>query len=66
MREEGLAEDTRKVYGTLTDYLRRHNQGTVNGPWASPYIRSLDTRTDLTYILVSGYIPCSRTERRPW
>ena len=48
MREDGPAEDTRKVYGTLADYPRRHNQGVVNGPLGVPYIRFLDRRMDFT------------------
>lgn len=65
MREDGLAEDTHKVYGTLTDYRRRHNEGAANGLDVA-YIRFLASRTDFTYFLVSWYIPCSCTERRPW
>ncbi len=65
MREQGLAEDTPEVYGTLTDYRRRHNEGAANGLDVA-YIRLLASRTDFTYFLVSGYIPRFCTERRPW
>jgi hypothetical protein len=60
MREKGPSEDTRRVYGTLTDYLRRHSEGPANAP--RTYIRPFNSRMDLTYSLVSGYIPCFCTE----
>ena len=67
MREREPAEDTRRVYGTLACYQRRHNDQQLVAPGGGvPYIWSLSTRTVRTYCLVSEYIPYFCTEYRPW
>jgi hypothetical protein len=66
MRDRGPGEDTHRVYGTLTDICAGTTKEEPAAPLAVPYIRFLDSRMDFTYCLVSGYIPCFRTESRPW
>jgi hypothetical protein len=66
MRDKGPAADTLKVYGTRTDICVGTTKEHPAAPLAVPYIRSLDSRMDFAYVLVSGYIPCFCTESRPW
>lgn len=66
MREEGLAEGTQRVYVTPRDNPCRHIRGAAGDSRAFPYIRTLSSRTEATYRLVSGYIPLFCTEYRPW